>query len=87
MLANNICEKKHCNYLNVDPLLMIKLYRASSTVRQWLPSASAAAAVSFIVAFVMRIPLEQIIVASALAAIIVFSGLLFRSFGKDREKY
>jgi hypothetical protein len=85
--ANNICEKKHYNYLNVDPLLMIKLDRATSAVREWLPLASAAAAISFIVAFIMRVPLEQTLVASALAAILVFSGLLFRSFGKDREKY
>jgi hypothetical protein len=35
----------------------------------------------------MRIPTEQTISASALAAIMVFSGFLFRSFGRDREKY
>jgi hypothetical protein len=46
-----------------------------------------AAAITFVIAFVMRIPQEQTIAASALAAIIVFSGLLFRSYGKGKAKY
>jgi hypothetical protein len=43
--------------------------------------------IPFRILFVMRIPQEQTIAASALAAIIVFSGLLFRSFGRDKTKY
>ena len=39
------------------------------------------------IAVVMRIPQEQTIAASAIAAVIVFSGLLFRSFGRDKTKY
>jgi hypothetical protein len=35
----------------------------------------------------MRIPQEQAIASSALVAIIVFTGLLFRSFGKDKTRY
>jgi hypothetical protein len=35
----------------------------------------------------MRIPQEQTIAASAIAAVIVLSGLLFRSFGRDKTKY
>ena len=52
-----------------------------------MPMSAMAAAFTFVIAFVMRVPQEQTIAASALAAAIVFSGLLFRSFGKDKTKY
>jgi hypothetical protein len=52
-----------------------------------MPMAAIAAAFTFVIAFVMRIPQEQTIAASAIAAAIVFSGLLFRSFGKDKTRY
>ena len=61
--------------------------RSSSAVRVWMPLSAIAAAITFVIAFVMRIPQEQTISASALAAIMVFSGFLFRSFGRDRDKY
>jgi len=61
--------------------------RSSSVVRVWMPLAAIAAAITFVIAFVMRIPQEQTISASALAAIMVFSGFLFRSFGRDRDKF
>ena len=61
--------------------------RSSNAVRVWMPLGAVAAAITFVIAFVMRIPQEQTIAASALAAIMVFSGLFFRSFGKDKEKY
>jgi hypothetical protein len=35
----------------------------------------------------MHVPPEQTIVASVMGGILVFSGLLFRSFGKDDDKY
>jgi hypothetical protein len=60
--------------------------RASTAVRVWMPMAAVAAAITFVIAFVMRIPQGQTIAASALAAIIVFSGLLFRSYGRDKTK-
>jgi hypothetical protein len=47
---------------------------------------AAAAAISFVIAFVMHALAEQTIVASALGSIMVFSALLFRSFGKDDDK-
>jgi hypothetical protein len=45
-----------------------------------------AAAISFVIAFVIHVPVEKAIVASALGSIMVFSALLFRSFGKDDDK-
>jgi hypothetical protein len=35
----------------------------------------------------LRLPIDRTIVASSLAAIMVFSGLFFRSFGKDSDNY
>ena len=61
--------------------------RASKAVRVWMPMAAVAAAITFVIAFVMRIPQWETIVASALAAIIVFSGLLFRSYGRDKTNF
>ena len=60
--------------------------RSSNAVRVWMPLSVISAAITFVIAFVMRIPPEQTIAASALAAIIVFSGLL-RSYGKVKAKY
>jgi hypothetical protein len=61
--------------------------RSSNAVRVWLPLGAVAAAITFIIAFIMRIPQEQTTAASALAGMLVFSGFLFRSFGKDKGKY
>jgi hypothetical protein len=61
--------------------------RSSNAVRVWLPLGAVAAAITFIIAFIMRIPQEQTIAASALAGMLVFSGFLFRSFGRDKGKY
>ena len=60
--------------------------RASKAVRVWMPMAAVAAAITFVIAFVMRIPQWETIAASALAAIIVFSGLLFRLYSRDKTK-
>ena len=61
--------------------------RSSNAVKVWMPLSAVAAAITFVIAFVMRIPQEQTIAASALAAIMIFSGFFFRSFGKDKGKY
>jgi hypothetical protein len=61
--------------------------RSSNAIRVWMPFGAVAAAITFVIVFVMRIPQERTIAASALAAIMVFSGFFFRSFGKDKGKY
>jgi hypothetical protein len=61
--------------------------RSSQAIRVWMPLGSIAAAITFVIAFVLHIPQEQTIAASALAGILVFSGFLFRSFGKDKNRY
>jgi hypothetical protein len=61
--------------------------RSSEAIRYWMPLAAIAAGIVFVIAFVLRLPPERTIVASSLAAIMVFSGFFFRSFGKDRDNY
>jgi hypothetical protein len=61
--------------------------RSSNAVRVWMPLGAVAAAITFMIAFIMRIPQEQTIAASVLAGILVFSGFLFRSFEKEKGKY
>lgn len=52
-----------------------------------MPIAVITSAITFVIAFMMRIPQEQTIAASALTGVLVFSGFLFRSFGKDSAKH
>jgi hypothetical protein len=61
--------------------------RSSEAVRNWVPLAAVAAGIVFLVSFVLGLPPDRTIVASALAAIMVFSGFFFRSFGKDSDTY
>lgn len=61
--------------------------RSTEAVRLWMPLGAIAAAVTFVIAFVAGISQQQTIAATALAGILVFSGFLFRSFGKDKERY
>lgn len=61
--------------------------RSTEAVRLWMPLGAIAAAVTFVIAFVAGISQQQTIAATAIAGILVFSGFLFRSFGKDKERY
>jgi hypothetical protein len=61
--------------------------RSSEAIKYWIPLALVAAGIVFVIAFVLSLPLDRTVVASALAAIMVFSGFFFRSFGRDRDQY
>ena len=61
--------------------------RSSEAIKYWIPFALVAAGIVFVIAFILSLPLDRTVVASALAAIMVFSGFFFRSFGKDRDQY
>jgi hypothetical protein len=61
--------------------------RSTHAIRNWFPLNVAAAAITFVIEFVLRIPQELTIIASALVGVLVFSRFLFRSFGVDRERY
>jgi hypothetical protein len=62
--------------------------RSSSAIKTWLPLSVAAGAITFLImTFLTTIPLERALVGSALTAILIFSGMLFRSFGKEKDRY
>jgi hypothetical protein len=61
--------------------------RSSEAIKYWIPLALVAAGIVFVIAFILSLPLDRTFVASALAAIMVFSGFFFRSFGKDSDQY
>ncbi|CAN5129062.1 hypothetical protein BH18THE2_BH18THE2_31550 [soil metagenome] len=61
--------------------------KPSSAVTYWMPFAVFTSAVVFVIAFVMRLPPDRTIVATALAAGTVFSGFFIRSLGKEKDNY
>ena len=65
-----------------------RVIRTSSAIKTWLPLSLVAGAITFLMISVLSsIPLERAIVGSALTAILVFSGMFFRSFGKEKDRY
>jgi hypothetical protein len=59
--------------------------RPSNVVTYWMPFAVFASAIVFVIAFMLRLPADRTIIASALAAGTIFSGFFIRSLGKDKE--
>ena len=67
-------------------IMRFKLISLSAAIKIWLPLSLAAAAISFIlISLLTSIPVERAIVGSLLAAILVFSGMFFRSFGRKND--
>jgi hypothetical protein len=56
--------------------------KPSSAVTYWMPFAVFASAIVFMLSFVMRLPPDRTIVATALVAGTVFSSFYIRSLGK-----
>ena len=55
-------------------------------VTKWIPYSSAGAAISFVVGFVFGLPPAQVIVSAAMTSTLIFSGLLFQSYGREKEQ-
>jgi len=58
------------------------LDRSSVAIKKWLPLSLAGAAISLITVLVFHVPIGRAIVAIALVVVLIFSGFLFRSFGR-----
>jgi hypothetical protein len=62
--------------------------RFSSAIKAWIALSLGAGIIAFLmISLFTSIPLERAFVGSALTAILVFSGMLFRSFGKEKDRY
>jgi hypothetical protein len=59
--------------------------RARLAVTKWIPYSSVGAAISFVVGFVFSLPPPQVIVAAAMTATLIFSGLAMQSYGREKE--
>lgn len=59
--------------------------RARLAVTKWLPMSSIGAGITFVAGFVLGLLPAQVAVAAGLTATLVFSGLLFQSFGREKE--
>jgi hypothetical protein len=55
-------------------------------VTRWIPYSSAGAAISFVAGFVFGLEPAQVIVSAAMAAALIFGGLLFQSYGREKEQ-
>jgi uncharacterized membrane protein len=62
------------------------LVRSYVEIKKWLLFSLAGAGVSFLTAILLHVPLGKTIVAIGLAAVLIFSGFLLRSFGKHEEE-
>ena len=61
--------------------------RYHDAIKIWIPLSAAGALISFIIALVMHVQLRQMIFAMIFTAALIFSGYIFRSFGRDKENY
>ena len=61
--------------------------RKDDAIKKWFPLSAISAGITFVITFVLNLPVERVIAATALVSVMVFSGFLFRSFGRDKDAY
>ena len=61
--------------------------RKDEAIKRWFPLAAISAGVTFVITFILNLPVEKVIAATALVSVMVFSGFFFRTFGKDKDDY
>lgn len=59
----------------------------SKFIRIWLPLVAVAVVISIVISTALRFSLVQALTAIGLTAALALSGLLFRSFGKEDDRY
>lgn len=60
--------------------------RMKEAMTKWLPYSAMAAGISFVVGFILHVPPPQVITSVGLSAILVFSGLAMRSYGRQGKQ-
>lgn len=55
-------------------------------VTKWISYSSAGAAISLVASFVIGLSPAQVIVPAAMTATLIFSGLYFQSYGREKEQ-
>ncbi len=59
--------------------------RGRLAATKWLPISAIAVSIPFVIGVVMRLPVEQVLIAAAMTSILVFSGLWMQSYGRERQ--
>ena len=60
--------------------------RPRLAVTKWLPYSAVGAAISFVVGFVFSLPPPQVIIAAAMTATMILTGLVMQSYGREKEQ-
>lgn len=61
------------------------LDRGRLAATRWLPMSSIGAAIPFVIGVIMRLPVEQVLIAAAMTSTLVFSGLWMQSYGREKQ--
>jgi hypothetical protein len=59
--------------------------RGRLAATKWLPMSAIGAAIPFVIGVIMRLPVEQVLIAAAMTSTLVFSGLWMQSYGRERQ--
>lgn len=61
--------------------------RKKEAIKKWLPLVAVASTVSLVILILIKVPLERAIIATGLLVLLIFSGFIFRSFGREKDRY
>jgi hypothetical protein len=57
-----------------------------ASLKKWLPIAAISAFIPIIISLILGTPIIQALVAAGMTVLLVVSGLLFRSYGRERNQ-
>jgi hypothetical protein len=57
-----------------------------ASLKKWLPIAAIAALIPLILSLILGTPIIQALVAAGITVLLVVSGLMFRSYGRERNQ-
>ena len=57
-----------------------------SSLKKWLPIAAISAFIPIIISLILGTPIIQALVAAGMTVLLVVSGLMFRSYGRERNQ-
>ena len=58
----------------------------STFLKKWLPIVGISFLIPIIISLILGTPITQALVASGLTVLLVVTGLMFRSYGRERER-
>ena len=83
--ANRLLQGQEVNQREMQNEPEKNLDRGRLAATKWLPMSAIGAAIPFVIGVVMRLPVEQVLIAAAMTSTLVFSGLWMQSYGRGRR--